>query len=206
MPEEKFEQTKEVIKYALKFIKGRTLDLGAGQAKYKPLIEQAADEYVTFDLVPGKNIEVVGEITATGFPNESFDTIICTQVFEHIPVPWQAVKEIGRLLKSGGIVILTAPFLCPYHADPCDYFRYTPEGLTSLLKNEGFEIVEADSYGRMFLTLAEFFRLSFFSPYKKKRWGSNRLMNLINRWARFLNQFSQNQSIYAASYVVARKK
>ncbi len=121
----KFQQTREVILYTQKYIQGKTLDLGAGSCKYREIISKKAEGYITFDMVPGKNIDVVGDALNLPFQAETFDTIISTQALEHVEKPWIMIKEIRRVLKSNSICILTAPFLIPYHADPHDYFRYT---------------------------------------------------------------------------------
>ncbi len=200
-----FQQTKEVVRYSSKYIKGRTLDLGAGSGKYQNIIKVNAFEYVAFDMVPKENIDVVGNILNLPFENNSFDTIISTEVLEHVERPWTMIKEIQRVLKKGGICILTAPFLVPYHADPCDYFRYTKEGIKSLFKNESFEIIKCDSYGRMFLVLSEFIRFSWFDPYKKPKIASWKINNLIVGLANFLNKFSNNKIIYSNVYIIAKK-
>ncbi len=164
-----FQQTREVVKYSLKYVKGRTLDLGAGSAKYKSIIKQKTSEYITFDMVEKEGIDVVGDILDLSFKDKSFDTIISTQVLEHVEKPWIMVKEIQRILRKNGICILTAPFLVPYHADPCDYFRYTKKGMESLFKNENFEIIECDGYGKTFSVLSEFFHFSFLILMKNKK-------------------------------------
>ena len=202
---EKFEQTKEVIEYSLKYISGKTLDLGAGSAKYRNIIKQKASEYITFDMVDGENIDVVGSVFDLPFNDEEFDTIISTQVLEHVEKPWIMIKEIHRVLKKDGHCILTAPFLGPYHADPYDYFRYTKEGIKSLFKNQGFQIVECKAYGKVFTVLSEFIRFSYFDPYKKARKGSWRITRLMAKLARLLNKFSRNQIIYANVYIIAKK-
>ena len=201
-----FQQTREVIQYSSKYINGKTLDLGAGSAKYRNIIKEKASEYVTLDAVPGENIDIVGNVLDLPFNDNNFDTIISTQVLEHVEKPWIMVKEIHRVLKKNGICVLTAPFLCPYHADPNDYFRYTTEGVESLFKNEGFEILECHGYGRMFLVIAEFIRFLLFNPYKKPKRGSWKINNLIVRLAKFLNKFSNNKIIYSNLYIIAKKK
>ncbi|MHA1751331.1 MAG: class I SAM-dependent methyltransferase, partial [Candidatus Helarchaeota archaeon] len=104
----KFESTREVIKYSLKYISGKTLDLGAGSAKYRNIIKQKASEYITFDMIPGPHIDVVGNVLDLPFEDKTFDTIISTQVLEHVEKPWIMIKEIHRVLKKNGICILTA--------------------------------------------------------------------------------------------------
>lgn len=200
----RFEQTKEVIKHSLQYVHGRTLDLGAGTAKYKGLITQKSSEYIAFDLFEGEHIDVVGDITHTGFDDASFDTIISTQVFEHIPAPWEAVREIRRLLRPGGMAIVSAPFINPYHADPYDFYRYSTEGFKALFR-DGFEVVECEPYSKLFMVFSEMIHHTVFSPYAKKKKGADRIMGIIKRIARFLDKFVRSTRIYGNTYIVVRK-
>lgn len=201
-----FQQTREVIRYSLKYILGKTLDLGAGSAKYRDIIKQKTSEYITFDMVEKEGVDVVGDVLDLSFEDGSFDTVISTQVLEHVERPWIMVREIQRVLKKGGICVLTAPFLVPYHADPNDYFRYTTKGMESLFKNENFEIIECDGYGKVFSVLSEFFHFSFFNPYEKPKIGSCRIIRFVEKIAKFLDKFSRNEIIYTNVYIVAKKK
>jgi len=202
----KFQQTREVIKYAKKYIFGRTLDLGAGSAKYKEIIKEKAAEYVTFDLVPGENIDIVGNILNSPFEDESFDTVISTQVLEHVEKPWIMIKEIHRILRKNGICILTAPFMVPYHPDPHDFFRYTKEGIDSLFKNEGFKVIDCNYYGQTFSVLLEMIHFIFFNPYTKKSgiW-SWRLLRYLAKIAKFMDRFVKTKIVYANIYIIAKK-
>lgn len=200
-----FAGTRELARHVLPYVSGKTLDLGAGTAKYKNIITEKSTEYVAFDLFPGENIDKVGDILATGFPDNSFNTVFCTQVFEHIPTPWLAVKEIKRLLSPGGIAVVTAPFLQAYHADPHDYFRYTKEGMKSLFEKEDFEIVECGSYGRLFFVLFDFVKMSWFNPYEKPSGRSAIFMRWMIKLGHFLDGFARNRIIYGNTYVVAKK-
>ena len=201
-----FTQTKNFVKYSLKYIKGKVLDLGAGSAKYKQIIKEKSTKYLAFDMIPGENIDIVGDVLNLPFVNENFDTVISTQVLEHISKPWLMVNEIQRVLKTGGFCILTAPFLIPYHADPHDYFRYTIEGIESLFKDAGFEICESGGYGKTFSVIAEFIRFSWFNPYQKMKKGSWKITHFITKLAGLLDKFSKNKIIYSNVYLIARKK
>lgn len=199
-------KTRDVVAFALQFTRGDVLDLGAGTAKYRGMIQEHAASYKTFDMISGDHIDVVGDILNTGFADGSFDTIFCTQVFEHIPKPWLAVGEIKRLLRPGGVVIVTAPFMQPYHADPHDYFRYTPNGLRSLFDSGEFEIVTAGEYSLVWVTLVESIRHAYFSPYGKKRRGAAKLFKWFFGIAEKLDRRVRNRRIYSNSYLIARKK
>jgi SAM-dependent methyltransferase len=202
----KFEQTRDVIKYSSKYVNGKTLDFGAGSAKYRQIIKEKASEYLAFDMFPGPNIDIVGDASNTPFSEDSFDTIISTQLLEHVEKPWLMIREIRRILKKNGICILTAPFLNPYHDDPVDYFRYTTSGIKSLFINENFEIIECDSYGKLFIVICGFIKFSFFDPYKKPKKGSWIINDFLSGIARFLDRFTKNKIIYDSVYVVAKKK
>lgn len=60
------------------------------------------------DIKPGKNVDVTGQAENIPFKSETFDAVVCTQVFEHLPDPPKAANEIYRVLKKGGHCLLTA--------------------------------------------------------------------------------------------------
>ncbi len=66
--------------------------------------------------------------TAYEIPLEdgSFDTVLMTEVLEHLEEPARGLAEAGRLLRPGGKLILTTPFMWPLHEEPRDFFRYSP--------------------------------------------------------------------------------
>jgi len=192
--------------YAQKYIQGKVLDLGAGSGKYRSLIKESAREYIAFDAKPGKNIDVVGDALNLSFPNRTFDTVVSTQVLEHVEKPWIMVKEIGRVLKPGGVCIVTAPFLEPFHQDPGDFFRYSTQGIQSLFKNENFEVIECATCGRIFSVISEFFRFLWFNPFQKTKKGAYFATRLMSNVANFLDKFVGNKIIYSDVYLIAKKK
>lgn len=93
-------------------------------------------QYHALDLFKFNSEEfsvVVGDITnCPNIPDNSYDFIFSFDVFEHIDKPWLAGKEITRLLKPGGVTVHSTLFAWRYHPCPIDFWRYTPEGLSSL--------------------------------------------------------------------------
>lgn len=201
-----FNDTRSLVQHSLDYISGDVLDLGAGNAKYKKLIAHRCNKYTAADLMPGPNIDVVTDIVKTPFPDASFDAVYCLQVFEHIPYPWRAAAEIQRILKPGGVAVVSAPFLQASHADPDDYFRYTVAGLESLFGNPEFEIVESGAYGRMYSLLFDFVRMLFFNVYEKPKPFSWRLVRWMVRVGMALDRLCSNKIIYMNSYVIVRKR
>ncbi len=194
--------TKEVIFHIMPHVKGRVLDLGAGTAKYKPILIKNASDFITCDVRKTENIDTVCDVANLIFPPESFDTVISTQVFEHVNNPFSVVREIKKVLKSGGNAIITAPFMIPFHADPKDNFRFSREGLEEIFKSSGFEIVDSGIYGGFFTVLSEMIHFSWFSPYKHE---SGRFIAFIEKVAKVCDRIFPSKIIYANTFVVARK-
>ena len=80
-----------------------------------------------------------------------FDVVICEQVLEHVPDPWLAVRNLRRLCRPGGHVIVTSPFLIKVHEIPIwdmrDYWRFTPRGLRTLLHEAGLRVETIGQWG-----------------------------------------------------------
>lgn len=108
----------------------RVLDVGAGGRRIAPGV-------VTFDATPGPHVDLTGDIHALPIPDASFDCVFCTGTLEHVARPWDAVRELSRVLKPGGMVHVDVPFIQGYHPDPVDYWRFTLDGLCLLCKEQG---------------------------------------------------------------------
>lgn len=126
----------------------RVLDIGAGlradpsrgnrvdpkRAWIKPLLERV--RYDVLDPVDTYKPDIVGDLQAMPVDDAFYDSVICLAVLEHVPRPWDGVKEMLRVLKPGGFLFLYVPFLAPYHAEPgyySDFWRFTDEGIKTLL-------------------------------------------------------------------------
>jgi len=79
------------------------------------------------------------------FESDYYSFIILDQVLEHVANPWRAIKEVYRLLKKGGWLIVGTPFLVQIHKSPEDYWRFTKDGLAELL--QGFSEKHIKSWG-----------------------------------------------------------
>lgn len=124
----------------LDYFEGKILNAGCGT---RPLILPNAKEVVNMDLQPFENVDVVGDLESIPFPDNTFDGIINVAVLEHVRRPWAVIKEFSRVIKSGGKLLCVVPFFQPIHYIPSDYFRFTPDGITSLLEDGGFQVVES---------------------------------------------------------------
>ncbi len=125
-------------------VHGRVLDVGVGTWEYPRQLLQNVCDYTATDCFEHSNVDVVSDIHALTevFAPESFDFVICTDVFEHIPRPWIAVRQLFAVLKPGGILLLTTPFNFHLHSNAMvkDYGRLSADGLRLLLLEEaGFQ-------------------------------------------------------------------
>ena len=107
------------------------LSLGAGTRQYR---EYFPNQIAT-DVIPNRKLDVMCDTHNVCFRDESFSTVLCLEVFEHLKDPQKAADEIYRILKKNGKLILTTRFMFPYHDSPHDYFRYTRDGLRHLFRD-----------------------------------------------------------------------
>lgn len=148
----------------------RILDAGAGEQQFKRFcshLEYVAQDFGQYDGTgDGKGLQmgswdqsrldIVCDITRIPEPDGSFDAIMCTEVFEHLPAPIEAIREFSRLLKSGGILILTAPFCSLTHFAPYHFYTGFNRYFFEIhLQNSGFEILEMAGNGNYFEYLAQ---------------------------------------------------
>lgn len=106
-----------------------------------PHFKQAKVE--TLDIDPQSSATYIADLTANNagvIPDNHFDYIVCTEVLEHTLQPFDAVAEIQRILKPGGLAFVSTPFDFRIHGPLPDCWRFTEHGLRALFK--AFEIVE----------------------------------------------------------------
>lgn len=133
-----------VRQYAGQVEGGRMLDLGCGSKPYRALF--TVDEYIGLDVaVSGHDhfdskIDVYYDGKNIPFPDGHFDTVLSSEVFEHVFELDDLLKEINRVTRPGGSLLITLPFIWPEHEVPYDYARYTSYGIVDLLERSGFTV------------------------------------------------------------------
>lgn len=162
----------EWLKNTLKKIPAgfRILDAGAGELKFKKYcahLQYISQDFAQYDgSGDGKglqtetweqsNLDIVCDINSIPEPDNSFDAVMCIEVFEHLAEPVKAIQEFSRLLKFGGYLIITAPFCSLTHFSPYHFYsgfnRYFYH--THLEKN-GFKILAIEQNGNYFEYLGQ---------------------------------------------------
>jgi SAM-dependent methyltransferase len=137
--------------------RGVLLDVGVGERPYGAVFTPHVQRYLGLEYPPvvfgNLNpelwnyihvvhgiIDVFGDGQELPVATASVDTVLSLEVLEHLPAPGRCVAEMARVLKPGGRLLLTVPFLQPLHQLPHDFRRYTPRGLRELLDAHGLEV------------------------------------------------------------------
>jgi SAM-dependent methyltransferase len=91
-------------------------------------------EYVGLDMAPGPGVDVVGDLSRglCGLPENHFSLVICCSVLEHVERPWLMAENITCLVRPGGLLYMSVPWVWRYHAYPDDYFRFSWRGIETL--------------------------------------------------------------------------
>ena len=125
-------------------LRGELLDIGCGVKPYRERFTQVT-RYVGLDLPTQKRADVHGDACRLPFAPGSFDAVLCNQVLEHVPTPQHIFAEAARVLRPGGVLLLTTPMTWGLHLEPHDYFRYTPHGLRYLAGESGLHTQSVDA-------------------------------------------------------------
>lgn len=129
---------------------GAVLDIGAANKWIEGCLSDSIN-YFALDYPPtGQDLynarpHVFGTASKLPLQTNSIDTVILLEVLEHLEHPSRALEEIFRVLKPGGTLLLSMPFLYPLHDPPFDFQRYTSFGLERELHAAGFTIDELEN-------------------------------------------------------------
>lgn len=202
------------------------LDAGAGEQQFKKFcshlnyLSQDFAQYKPDNLKTGLQmdkwnygeLDIISDIAAIPRGNETLDAIMCTEVFEHIVNPREAIKEFSRLLRKDGYLIVTAPFCSLTHFAPYHFYSgFNTFFYETELEKKGFQIVEITPNGNYFEYLAqEINRL----PYMAEHYGSLNINKTdlynINQIKALLQKLSNNDTtsseLLCFGYQVLAKK
>lgn len=205
----------------------RILDAGAGEQQYRKYcthLDYVSQDFAGYDP---KNMEkhglqmnswnygkldIVSDIASIPEADASFDAIMCTEVFEHIMNPKEAIVEFTRLLKPGGYLLITAPFCSITHFAPYHFYTgFNSFFYDSTLSND-YEIIEMDYNGNYFEYLAqELRRLEYIGERYANIKISRRHRFSINRVLKFLDHLSTHDKgsrelLCFGIHILAKKK
>jgi len=184
---------------------GIILNLGSGTK----LIRK---DVINVDFYPFPNVNLIANISNLPFADNSVDAIICEWVLEHIKNPEMIIKEMKRILRPGGKIYVSVPFMEGFHSSPGDYHRWSKQGVKELLKDfKEIEIGEKSGPTSAFVSvftewLATLFSFNLMWLYQVLLI----LLMIITFPLKFLDylisRFSSSQNIAFGFYFIGEKK
>jgi SAM-dependent methyltransferase len=153
-------------------LRGRLLDAGCGNRPYLDWYRPLVAESVALDPDQASGADVVAPLERVPLPDEDFDTVLCTEVLEHVVDAEAAMGELARLVRRGGHVLASVPYLYPTHEAPQDMRRFTHHGLSDLFERHGFEVITLEAKGgvaRMLLHFAVLGVVAALGPHATRR-------------------------------------
>lgn len=152
------------------FVGGTVLDLGCGSRPYEAFFNGRVKRWIGADYPstghpPALRLDLFADAMQLPLAGESFDTVLCTQVLEHVPEPMDVLREAWRVLRPGGHLVLTAPQYNALHGEPQDFYRYTKYGLDHMARKAGFAVKTIEPIGG-FLSLFAFLTTIHCAPLR----------------------------------------
>lgn len=206
------------------FVTRTCLDIGAGTAPYAQTLRQymGVERYIALDIAPSESTSVVADCAQLPFTSASIDLIVSFDVIQHVPSPHAMLTEAHRVLRGGGHIILTYPFLYP-ECDVRDFHRWTVEGMHEALVAHGFEIVRARRRGGALFAWVcwVIWMIQHLVPGQRQSWRARRNLGsylragvlaaltlpveLLGWIALGLDRVLPSQGMYMGACVLARK-
>jgi SAM-dependent methyltransferase len=144
-PQWLLDSRQSVERWASPHLTGLILDIGCGDRWLEPLVAGRGhyiglDSLATGAALYGARPSLFGDAATLPLADASLDCVVLLEVLEHLEHPRRALGEIARVLKPGGRLLLSMPFLYPIHDAPHDFQRYTTHGLAREISAVGLDV------------------------------------------------------------------
>ncbi len=197
-------------------ITGKMLDVGCGIKPYQKLFNKVEEyvgmEFNSDELREKSKADFFYDGKSFPFQDNSFDSIICTEVLEHIFNPDEFLSEINRVLKPNGKILLTTPFVWYEHSEPYDYGRYSSFGLSSILNKHKFQILKQEKLVGEVRAIAQlisgyiYHKISIIKNYKIKVVLNILLISPVTICGIILSSIlPKSNKLYLDNFVIAKK-
>jgi len=163
--------------------KGDVFDIGCGNKPYESLFRNKG-KYTGCDIVQSSENKVDIICTVDNIPLDAnqFDTVISTQVLEHVVDHDKMLAEAYRLLKWGGKIILTAPMVWEHHEVPHDFFRFTRFGLIHIFEKAGFRIIQVKANGGKWALIGQMLQNVIVSSTSSKKNIFRKFLKIVHKY------------------------
>ncbi len=208
-----YSQLKCTLPLIQEYVRGDLLlDVGCGYMAIRREIEALGMEYHGLDIRPIEGVQYVMDAQEMkGVPSDTFDAVLCLEVLEHVEFPQKVMREIHRVLRPGGALVLSVPHLSRIHDAPSDYLRFTSFGIAKLSAETGFTVILSHARAGLFSFLGHqvstlLITSSWRIPVLKtiiwyiNAWLITRLSFAIDRW------FPYSRELFPLGYSVVAFK
>ena len=200
-----------------RYAAGSILDVGCGNKPYESLFSLIKESYTGCDVVQSSEnkVDVICKATELAYAADKFDTLFSTQVMEHVDNSDLMMQECNRVLKPGGVLIVSVPLCWELHEEPYDFFRFTKYGLKELCDRNNFDVLEIIPNGGKWAAIFQmnlniiystFKNRTFFVKILKGLFINLRLTALINSIAIRIDKKYYDPLLTLNYVLVARKK
>jgi len=139
--------------------KGVVLDIGGRDRGHFKKPKDKVEKWIFADIEAKHNPDIILDVAdMKAIESQSIDVVTAIELFEHVESIEKGIKECHRVLKSGGTMIISVPFIHPIHADPYDYQRWTHYKWKNILEATDFSIISLKSMGGYTTVLADMLR------------------------------------------------
>ncbi len=128
---------------------GKLLDIGCGSSPFRHLLDPTISKYHGIDVKEASSFgyrnphAIYYDGKVIPFADQFFDGVLCTEVLEHVLEPSELIGEMHRVLKRGGLGIITVPWSARVHYKPFDYHRYTPSALETIFQPFDYQMISS---------------------------------------------------------------
>jgi SAM-dependent methyltransferase len=137
-----FQPLEQELRPVAQYLSGHLLNAGAGSRNVNSfLLANGVKKITNYDIASEDPAVVIGPLESMPFEDGRFDSVLCNAVLEHVFDAEESIRELARVVRPNGHVVVAVPFLQPFHACPTDFRRYTADGLKALGSQAGLEVV-----------------------------------------------------------------
>ncbi len=202
--------TSPILEFIAKYsnrCRGNLVDIGCGNKPYIDFFSHV-DRHIGVDIA-GDEADIIADAVFLPLQSDSIDVVLCNQVLEHESEPDKLLVEISRILKEGGLLILSAPQMGRLHGEPYDYYRYTRWGLKYLIEKNGMKIDIVESHGGFFRSIGSHFDFFIIDYFGKNKCIKNILrftvININNFMSNFIDNLIRWEKDTLGYNIIARK-
>ncbi|MDA2918201.1 class I SAM-dependent methyltransferase [Desulfobacterota bacterium AH_259_B03_O07] len=195
-------------KYVSKMTDPILIDMGCGNKPYLSILDPFTIKYIGLDLPSNKKADIFLSPDGRAPLSDNYaDIILSTQVLEHVDSPANYLFECYRLLKPGGLIILSTHGYWCYHPSPTDFWRWTGPGIKKTIENACFKTIECQGIMSIIPSAIQLIQLALENKVNKFRPISVCFYFFMQLFIQFLdNVFSGDRKVDASTFVILAQK